>query len=403
MIELDGRQYNIQTPEENAGDMIAQVNTYCQNNNVTNSLGEVIQVDANWANPLYVMFRGFAYLVSRLQQLIYSAGCSLSIPSSSERQLLNIADVAGVKRKQATLTTIVGTVYSNLASDEAVPCRITTALSYTVSTPSGTVVFHPAFDTTVAVGSSATIIMIAEIYGSFSIAGGEASFDENPEGFRRMVLEDSSPGQEQETISALRLRLQRRTEQGTMLDKAIAAVTQLNGVSLCNIYFNSSVRDTETIMNIEVPPRQALVFVQGWSNDIAKTLYQNLMCQFAGESSPDAIIQTYTSKAGQTFSVPIIPPENIPVYIRLYFNQLVDDVTKQAMADTICTLSQNRTIGQTLVSTDIVTLIKEQYGNYDLAGVTMSLDDQSYSYQVTIGSYQLIVFDTTKILIIGQE
>lgn len=405
MIQLDGVEYNVNTPDENAADMIATVNQYCADNNIVNTQGDVIQVESNWANPLYVMFRGFAYLVSRVQQLCYSAGCALSIASSSTRQLLNIADVAGVKRKGATKTTIVGTIYSNLSTaDNPVVCNITTGLSMTVATTSGNVIFHPAFDTSIPVGSSRTVVLVAEIYGSFSIAANDnASFDENPEGFRLMVLKASSPGQNQETIAALRSRIQRRTDEGTTLDKAIGAITQLDGVSLCNIYYNKSVEDTETVMGIQVPPKQALVFVQGYADSIAETFYQNMLCECAGADYTDAILQTYTTRAGQELTVPIIPPENTKAYIRVYFNQVVDDMTKAAMQDTICTLAQTRTIGQKLTSVEVIDVLQANYNNYEVAGAQVSLDGSDYKYQVSPGQYQLLTFDVNDIQIYGSN
>lgn len=402
MIELDGIEYNVSTPEENTTDIVEEINQYCSENNIQNADGDVIQIEPNQANPLYAMIQGFAYLVSRLQRLLYSAGCALSIASSSERQLLNIADVAGVKRKEATRTTIVATIFSNLATAyEPVDCRITTDLSMSVLTTSGTVIFHPAFDITIPVGTSRTIILIAEQNGSFSISGSDtASFDVNPEGLRQMITSSSVPGQTVESISALRSRIQRRIEQGSMLDKATEAVTQLDGVSLCNIYFNKSSTKNELVGGISVPPRQALVFVQGWSPDIAETFYSNMMCECAGKDAPNAIMQKFVTRSGQELIVPIIPPENVDVFVRLYFNKTVDDVVALAMKDTVCLLAQDLTIGQRLTSAEVVALIQEKYPDYAIAGAQVSLDGTGYMYQVAPKTYQLIVFDPDNIEVI---
>lgn len=405
MIELDGIEYNVATPQENTAEIVNEINQYCSENNVQNADGDVIQVDVNQANPLYAMIQGFAYLVSRLQQLLYSAGCALSIPSSSERQLLAIADMAGVRRKEATKTTITATVYAVLASSfEPVDCRITTELSMTILTTSGTVVFHPAFDITVPVGSSRSIVLIAEQEGSFSInANDTASFDVNPTGFRKMSALASVPGQSLETITSLRARIQRRAEQGSMVDNAMAAITQLDGVALCNIYFNKSSSDNQLVMGITVPPRQALVFVQGWSNDIAKTFYSNMFCDCAGQDSPNAVIQKYVSRAGQEFVVPIFSPQNVPAFIRIYFTATMDDATKQSIRDEVCLLSRDLTIGQALLSADVIHKVKEAFPSYEIAGAQVSMDNTSYSYQVTPSAYQLIVFNPENIQVITPD
>ena len=113
MLLLDGISYEVKTPDENLDDLVTYVNEYCASHDIKNSLGEVIQIDPNEANPLYQMFRGLSYLTTTLQKLVYSAGCSMSIAESSERQLLNLADIAGIKRTQSTHTIVSGVVDAN--------------------------------------------------------------------------------------------------------------------------------------------------------------------------------------------------------------------------------------------------------------------------------------------------
>lgn len=405
MILLDDVQYNVKTPDENASDMVETVNQFCANNNIVNNQGDLIQIEPNYANPLYIMFYGLAYLVSRLQKLIYSAGCALSIPSSSEKQLLNIADACGIHRKEATKTTINCIVYSNVAGQNAVACRVTTDLSVTVAAGGTSVVFHPAYDITIPIGESRSIVLIAETYGSYSIeAGNINSFDENPVGFRSLVSLSSVPGQAQESIAALRQRIQRRTTKGTRQDLAIEAIGQLEGVSVCNIYFNTSVDSIATINGIQVPPRQALLFVQGFSNDIAKTYWSYMTTRCAGENETNAVRQVYTTRAGQELPVYIFTPTLVPVFIRLYFNQTIDDVKAQSMRDKIAQLAASLTIGQGLTSTQVVDAIQESFIEQP-AGCQMSLTDSNYGFQVKVNSYQLISFilDNTHIQIINAD
>lgn len=405
MILLDDIQYNVKTPDENASDMVETVNQFCANNNVVNNQGDLIQVEANYANPLYIMFYGFAYLVSKLQRLLHSAGCALSIASSSEKQLLNIADACGIKRRSATKTTINCVVYSNLASDTAVPCRISTDLSVTVAVGGSSVVFHPAYDVTIPVSESRAIVLVAETYGSYNISAGNInSFDTNPTGFRSMTSLASVPGQAQESIASLRQRIQRRTTRGTKQDLAIEAIGQLEGVSVCNIYFNTSVTTDAVVNSITVPPRQSLLFVQGFSNEIAKTYWSYMTTRCAGSSEPTAVQQVYTTRAGQSLPVYIFTPALRNVYIRLYFNQTIDDVKAQRMRDKISQLSASLTIGQGLTSTQIVDMIQEEFVEQP-AGCQLSLSDSDYGYQVKVDPYELISFvlDAEHIQVINAE
>ena len=113
MIELDGIQYNVNTPEENATSMVNFINNFCATRNIRNSKGELISIDANTANPMYMIIYGLAYLVSAVQRLIYSVGCAFSISSSSDRQLLNLATLSGVKRKGASPTIVNCIIYAS--------------------------------------------------------------------------------------------------------------------------------------------------------------------------------------------------------------------------------------------------------------------------------------------------
>ena len=56
MLVLDGIEYTVKTPEENASDLVAFVNEYCAARNIKNSKGETIYISANETNPLYMMF-----------------------------------------------------------------------------------------------------------------------------------------------------------------------------------------------------------------------------------------------------------------------------------------------------------------------------------------------------------
>lgn len=401
MILLDGIEYEVNTPEENANNAVRVINQYCSANNIVNRHGELIQIEQNYTSPLYMMLYGLGYLITACQRLLYSAGCALSIPAASERQLMNIADMANVKRRDPTKTTITCSVFSNLSSDDAVECKITTALSVTFPTGNGDVVFHPAFDITIPVAESRNVILVAETLGSYVIsAQPDLHFDEDPEGFRKMIAQASYPGQDQESIADLRRRLQDRGSSGTRSDLCSIAMNQLDGVSAASIYFNQSGVDDQVVNGVSVPPRQALLFVQGYSPRIAETYFSYLDCQCAGKNAPNAIEQIYTTRAGQELPVYIIPPEQVVVFIRLYFNEDVDDVTAQAMRDTISTLAVKMSIGQTLTSTQVVDVLQEN-GYTHPAGCQLSLNNEVYTYQVKADTYQLITFavDVTHIQI----
>lgn len=389
MILLDEIEYEVKTPDENLDDVVTYINDYCQQNDIRNSLGEVINIDANDANPLYEVLRGLSYLTTIMQKLIYSAGCSMSIAEASDRQLLNLSDIAGIKRTRATKTVISGIAYADTLSAD--PCVITQALEATVTVAGYDIVFHPAFDVTIPTGESRSIILIAERYGAYNLSANTITqFDTPVPNLRLLTTNASVPGQEQESIASLRERLQRRTVDSTQIEKAATAIQNLEGVSMCTIYFNYSPRNDETVVygdgTITVPPREALVLVQGWSaadpTAIARTFYCYLLCKTTGEDVPGAQPSVYTTKAGQDLTVWVVPPMQQPIHIRVFIHNTLSYEQINGIKDVICSLAGGLIIGQALTSVEVINAVSAIYTNLTVQGAELSLtgDDNSYNY-----------------------
>lgn len=406
MLTLDGIEYTVKTPSENVSDLIAYINNYCSANNITNSKGEIIYIDANETNPLYMMCFANAYLATILQKLIYSAGCNMSVPESSERQLLNIADIAGVKRNSATKTTIQGTVYADLQDTGAVDCVITRTLTATVSSGTYSLKFHPAFDVTIPIGEARQVVLICEDYGAYNISENTVTqFDDVVSGFRMMTTLASIPGQDQEPISSLRARIQRRTTEGTQADRAAEAIQSLDGVALCNIYFNESPSTSQYVGSraLEVPPRQALLLVQGYSDDIAKTFFSYMICKTAGENynaSVGAYSQNYVTRANQVLPVWIIPPVQTPVYIRIYIYETLTYIQIDGIKDVIASLSASVTIGQTITSKMVTDIVSESYTDLTIQGADISVDGETFSFNATPDNDAVFIFNLDNISVI---
>lgn len=410
MLQLDGIDYEVKTPDENLDDVVSYVNDYCMANDIRNTAGEVIRIEPNEANPLYQMFRGFSYLTTAMQKLIYSAGCALSIPESSQRQLLNISDIAGIHRTQATRTIISGVIYANTEGPEAVPCTVTQEDTITITVAGTEITFYPAFDITVPIGESRGIVFIADQYGAFNISANTlTNFDDPIPGFRSLVTSASVPGHNIETISALRERLQRRTVDGTQIERAASAIQNLEGVSMCSIYFNYSPWEAASLpygnTTISVAPRTALIMVQGWSveeNAIAKTFYRYMMCRTSGADVPTARPQTYITHAQQPLTVYIIPPSQQDAYIRIYIRNTLSFEQVDGIKDTICSLAGNITIGAAISSVDIINVVREVYTNLTVEGAEISLsgEEGTYSYKQLPASTSIFALSVENINVI---
>lgn len=407
MLLLDGLEYEVKTPEENVDDLVTYINDYCMANNVKNSLGEVIEIEATEANPLYMLAYGLSYLTTVMQKLIYNAGCSMSLAEASPRQLLNLSDIAGIKRNTASRTTIQGVVFANLPDVQAEDCIITQDMTATITIAGVDIVFHPAFDVTVPIGESKAIVLIAEQYGAYNIAANTITqFDDDVPGFRMMTTSASTPGQGAESIASLRARLQRRSTEGTQLDRAAAAIRDLEGVAMCNIYFNYSPSEDELIPygdgTITVAPRTAILLVQGWNADIARVFYRYLFCRTSGADVPGVQELTYTTKANQVLSIYVIPPKARNIYIKVYIKNTLSYEQVDGIKDVICSLAGVISIGQEIASTDVTGIISANYSNLTVQGCSLSLtgNDGDYSYKQSPAATDVLVFNANNIEVI---
>lgn len=398
MIELDGIEYKTQTPTEVAYDLISFINEYCMSHNITNSKGEVIYIDVNPMNPLYMICFGIGYLFGIVQKLIYNVGCAFNFNTASEKQLLNLAQIANVKRIRATKTTLVCTVFAS----NTVPCEITEELSVTVTSDEGTAVtLHPGYDLTIPAMEAGKIILIAEEEGSFTItAGSITQFDSDVPGLFYIVSEASVPGHQQEPLSVFRKRLQTRTVQGTLIDRAAEAITGLEGVSLCNIYFNYNMYEPEVINNIEVPPRQALLMVQGFSNKIAETFFTYLTCLTAGKDYASSILQYYTTNAGQKVPVYMIPPVSVPVYVRLYISSEETTESINKVMNSLLGMVANLSIAQDLSTADVINNIHANFPEVDIESAQLSKDNESYYFKVIPSACELLTLSKANIEVV---
>ena len=406
MLILDGIEYDVKTPEENVDDLITFINDNCETKGIKNSLGETIFIDDNEANPLYQLCFGLSYLTTIMQKLVYSAGCSMSLAESSPRQLLNLSDIAGIKRTTPTHTVIRGVVYANVPDAGAVDCVITQDMTATIMVSGTEITFHPAYDITIEPGGSSPIMLIAEEYGAYSIAANTITeFDDPVDGFKNMITYVSTPGQEAESIANLRARLQRRSVEGTQIDRAAMAIQNLEGVSLCNIYFNYSPSETETVpygdTGITVAPRTALVLVQGWNNDIAKVFYRYLFCATSGADVSSAQSSSFITKAHQELTISVIPPFTRNIYIRAYIKNSLSYEQVDGIKDIICSLAGKLSIGQSLSSAEVINVIEENYSNLTVQGADLSLErDGTYSYVQTPAPTDILIFNTENISIV---
>lgn len=395
MLEIDGEKWLPKSVSENTTELIDYINDYCANKSITNTLGETIYIESNKASPLFLMCQALGYQLTELQNLVASAASSLSIGQSTDTQLVNLAALAGVQRRGATKTSFTAVIYA----EEDTDCAITTLLTVTMKSGSTSVVFSPAYDYTIAAGSSHYMMFVADVYGSFNIsANAITDFDENPEGFRQMVSFASVPGQSIESIASLRRRILARNDGKTWLSKVEEAITSLDGVTWCSAYYNSTNVD-ETINDVTVEARHVLLTIQGYSDNIASTYFQYCCAPTTGSESERAVTQNYEAQIGQSIPVYFLIPRYVSPWIQIYVQGTVNTDLTQQIQDAVSLLSGELNIGAALLSTDVVNKLASELPDVTVIGVQVSLDGGEFSYKCAVESDQLITFENEHILV----
>jgi len=433
MIELNGRVYTVKTAAENTQDMLESINTYCAEHDIRNSKGELVELEARMSSPIYCILWALGYLATAVQNLIYSVGAAHDIQASSDTQLMNLAQLANVKRRQPSLTTIRIEVIAMTPLDpsydaESQTCTITSEDTITVDG----VVFKPALYPNLILqpGEASSITLVAQQSGSFNIAKDTITqFDAPIINLSRVIqAAPSIPGQTLESIASLRSRIQRRQLSGTTMDITMDAISALPGVTLCNIFYNTALvadpsssqyhvgDDTDYVL---VPPRWALVMIQGYSKDIAQTYFKFMTAQTIGWTelpsgdieldysniSAEARkrileVQIFESKAKQKIPVLLMNPRTKPVYIRVYIATTVVGSVEQAMKEAVCTLGLNLTAGQSITSAQILATLAS-FSSYQVVGATVSSDaGLTYSYKTLQAADLLWTLDTLNITIV---
>lgn len=394
MVEIGGKEYEAKDPVDNANSLVEFINNYCATNNVVNKDGDVINIDANVVNPLYMLCYGLGYLVTELQTLLVSAGSSTDIARASDRQILNLAQMAGISRRPASATSISALIYAGDDGD----CEITKDLSFTYAGH----VYHPATSVIIKASQIQRIVLLSEEKGSFAVPENRnAHFDTDPDNMRQMITDPSTPGAELETIQSLRKRIQDRGEDHTRVETCADAIAHLEGVTQCSIHFNHNYLDDETINGVTIGPKMAYVTVQGYSDKVSETFYKYLLCLTAGDGQQAAIKQDYKTLTGQVIPFYFFPPRAVTVFIRVYV--LITDLTQELITgfqDSVLSLISSLEIGQEMNEGDLIKVLQKDYPLRRFTRCELSTNSVDYYSRITVEPDQLIHLsrDTIEVL-----
>ncbi len=398
----------IKNTEDNTSDIVDYINTYCQQNNIKNSKGEVIYIDKNKSNPIYMMLFGVGYLNTMLQKMIRSAANSMSIQDSNPSQLHNIADILKLPPKAGAYTYLSMSIQYSSSANIYINQQNTCSV---ILNTGKRLTFEPLENVVLPYQSTqATLLYRCTEYGAYTIEPGIIqSFDVVPSLVTGAAINISNvycwPGALAETDGQLRERLQDYYNADTRIDKCITALRSLPGIVKASIMFNPSVN--ETISCIEttaygkqyvktqagpfvVPPRRSLIFIHGTSDSISKEYYKHLLSLTADiclDESLSMFSQPYTTISGQVIPFWYTPPIQKPVKVYLRLPSVVSAEIISLLKQAIFSYINDLNIGSSITDGKVLSYLTKQFPELTFLGCTFSYSDYTFIVHDNLADY----------------
>lgn len=378
-ISLDGKEYTIQSATDNALDLLNYINNYCAENDIKNIRGKVIQLEVNLTSPIWLIIFALGFVINVVQRAIYAVGCNFNISTASNKQILALAEIGKLQRLRGSVTTI----QAHITATAEGPCEITSDLEATVTLSGSDIVFKPLFNIVIEAEQTGIVVLGADRIGPLYIpANTITEFDTAVANLAHIHTMNSVAGTNVETISHLRGRLQ-YNNQGTEVDRCINELHNLPGIVSANVFINISNVDPIVIGNHTVGPRRTIIFIQGFSEQIASTYYSNMSVETT--NGDGAVSQMYTTLSGQELPVYFFPPIIKDFFVRMTIDAIVTEAITLQLKEQMFQLNGLKSIGQQYSLRDAYSILQNQQYTYEVIGVEISMDGSNWGFVTALG------------------
>ena len=265
-FKINGETWQPKTASQHADLIMQKINQLLQENNIQDKDGNVIQLNKNYGNALYLLCLGDGQRFAENDEELEKAINSFNIELADEQQIQNLLPIAAMTRNPGSYSTLqlVAT-----ASDDG-QCVIPAG----TKAPYGDVNFVTQSETVISAGSTAIIDTVCDTLGPVVVLSGEiTSFETDIANLESVSNPSNSvPGIAPESTAELRARLLKGDTIKYSLDGCKGALEELTGISHARIYFNYNTTEDLTLPGgVELAPRTAYIVVQGSSDKIAET------------------------------------------------------------------------------------------------------------------------------------
>lgn len=371
MVELDGRSYVVNTPTENAFALLDYVNQFMTDNEVKNKKGEIVQFKISLASPIWLIIIGVGYIATVCQKIMYAVAQAFNIADCADQQVLNLARIARLSRKEGSYTTVSCT--ATAASGGT--CHITTDnLIAKITYEDVEYSFHPIYAVDIPAGTSAEVILICDVTGPvyFEIGAITAEQIENPPQYLESFSSSApQPGSGLESITSLRTRLM-TNEAISPLAGANQGINALDGITKAVVLFNSNYDSSMMLGGKTVPPKRAVVFVQGYSDSIAKEYLKYMSAETYDDGT--ARQQSHTLENGQQFTINYYTPVTVSLSLRVSVTKALTLEREAEIKQALVNLSNSRDIGENYTTSYIIDSLNTNLNFTEIRGIEISSD-----------------------------
>ena len=296
-FKINGVTWEPKTTVEHADLIIDKINALLQENNVTDKDGNIIQLNKNYGNALYLLALGDGQRFAENDEALSQAINSFNIELADEQQIENLLPIAAITRNPGSYSTLKLTVTASADGACTIPAG--------TKAPFENMNFVTQAEAIIPAGHTQTLDTVADTIGPVVVLRGEVTaFDTeiaNLESVENLV--SSIPGNAAETTDSLRRRILRGQTIPYSLDGVKLALEELTGINHARVYFNYNVSGNLTLPgNIEVTPRTAYIVVNGQSDKLAETYakYMSAPTQNVGDPTGTKTTVNLTLTAGDS-------------------------------------------------------------------------------------------------------
>lgn len=263
---INDKNWSPESAETHADNIIDTMNTVLQENSITDSDGNIVQLQKNFANAMYLLSLGLGNRIADMDNKLTQAINSFNVELSSDQQIENLLPIAALSRNSGSYSTLVLSV---TASPDGA-CFIPKG----TKAPYENVNFVVDNDTLVSAGATVLLDTTCDTLGPVAVLAGEVTAFESTITNLESVTNGTSsiPGVSAESINSIRKRLTKGEVIKYSLDGCKLALEELTGISYARVYFNYNLdTNMELTGGVVLAPRHAYIVVAGTSSKIADT------------------------------------------------------------------------------------------------------------------------------------